>query len=142
MVDLITEIVKKYQFISSDKTISFSSTIDNLQVSVDAFHFENAISNLVDNAIKYGGNNIKIYLKSNLNNIEISVTDDGNGIEKNHQEKIFEQFYRIPKGNTHDVKGFGIGLYYSKKIIEKHGGKISVSSNPKTTIFKILLPNE
>jgi len=142
MVDLITEIVKKYQFISSDKTISFSSTIDNLQVSVDAFHFENAISNLVDNAIKYGGNNIKIYLKSNLNNIEISVTDDGNGIDKNHQEKIFEQFYRIPKGNTHDVKGFGIGLYYSKKIIEKHGGKISVSSNPKTTIFKILLPNE
>lgn len=76
-----------------------------------------------------------------LNTIEISVADNGRGIEKNQQERIFDKFYRVPKGNTHDVKGFGIGLYYTKKIIEKHGGNIHLISNTKHTIFKINIPN-
>ena len=61
---------------------------------------------------------------------------------KAHKEKIFEQFYRVPKGNTHNVKGFGIGLYYTKKIIEKHGGTIQLELGDNLTIFKISLPNE
>lgn len=141
LVDLIDRITKKHQLIASEKRISFESNIETLHFDIDIFHFENSISNLIDNAIKYGGNNIQVSVKSVKNHIEISIKDNGKGIEKNQQEKIFEQFYRIPKGNTHDVKGFGIGLYYSKKIIEKHRGSIDVTSNKNNTIFKITLPS-
>ncbi len=142
IIEVIKKIVAKHQLLCPSKSISFESNIENILVNVDAFHFENVISNLIDNAIKYGGNTIEINIISNEKDTEISVSDDGNGIEKTHQEKIFEQFYRVPKGNTHDVKGFGIGLYYCKKIIEKHHGIIGVNSTKKHTIFKIQLPNE
>ena len=105
------------------------------------FHFENVISNLIDNAIKYGGSTIEIHINSILKSVEISIADDGDGIEKNQQEKVFDKFYRVPKGNTHDVKGFGIGLYYCKKIVEKHRGILVLSSNNNQTIFKITLPH-
>ncbi|APG66243.1 two-component sensor histidine kinase [Tenacibaculum todarodis] len=142
IVDLIDKITKKHQLISENKTVLFSSNISEITANIDAFHFENAISNLIDNAIKYGGETVEVNLNSVLNTIEISIVDNGNGIEKNQQEKIFEKFYRVPKGNTHDVKGFGIGLYYTKKIIEKHNGIINLVPNIKNTVFKILLPNE
>ena len=61
-------------------------------------------------------------------------------VNPEHAAKIFDKFYRVPKGNTHNVKGFGIGLYYTKKIIEKHEGKIHLIPNTKNTIFKITLP--
>ena len=141
IVDLITRITHKHQLLT-DKKINFSSNIDTKWLAVDLFHFENAISNLIDNAVKYGGNTIEINVNSVLNTTEISVADDGEGIEKNQQEKIFDKFYRIPKGNRHDVKGFGIGLYYTKKIVEKHSGSIHLTSNNQNTIFKINLPNE
>lgn len=142
IVDLIEKLTKKHQLIDTEKEIIFSSNISENEKIIDAFHFENAISNLIDNAIKYGGNKIEVNINSVLNTLEISVADNGNGIEKNQQEKIFDKFYRVPKGNTHDVKGFGIGLYYTKKIVEKHQGNISLTSNPKQTIFKISLPND
>lgn len=141
VVELISKISKKHELIS-DKTVEFSSNKDSLIMSLDLFHMENSISNLVDNAIKYGGDQIQIILTSDLNSIEISVIDNGKGIEKNQQERIFDKFYRVPKGNRHDVKGFGIGLYYTKKIVEKHGGTIRLTSNPGKTSFKINLPNE
>lgn len=140
LVDLADKITKKHQLIAADKAISFSSNNKEIIVIIDAFHIENAISNLIDNAVKYGGNHIEIHVNAVLNTVEISVADSGKIIEKNQQEKIFEQFYRIPKGNTHNVKGFGIGLYYSKKIIKKHHGTIALVPNIKNTIFKITLP--
>jgi two-component system phosphate regulon sensor histidine kinase PhoR len=142
IVETIEKLVIKYQFLHSKKEIHFSSNLKPIYLKVDHFHFENVISNLIDNAVKYGGNNIKITINSILNTTEISVADDGNGIDKNQQEKVFDKFYRIPKGNTHDVKGFGIGLYYSKKIIEKHEGTLQLSAVKNSTIFKINLPNE
>ena len=141
-IHLIQKIVAKHQLLCNFKTIHFQSNTDTIFINADAFHLENVISNLIDNAVKYGGNTIEININSNEKFTEISVSDDGNGIEKNQQERIFEQFYRVPKGNTHDVKGFGIGLYYCKKIIEKHQGTIAVNSSKKQTIFKIQLPNE
>jgi two-component system phosphate regulon sensor histidine kinase PhoR len=142
IVKIIEKIVQKHQLFNLNKKINISSNLKPIYLNVDVFHFENCISNLIDNAVKYGGENIEININSILNSVEISVTDDGNGIDKNQQVKIFDKFYRVPKGNTHNVKGFGIGLYYSKNIIEKHLGNISLSSTNENTIFKINLPNE
>jgi len=141
IVDLVAKIAKKFELLTK-KDIKFTTNIDSKILKIDLFHFENAISNLVDNAIKYGGDSIEINLNSVLNVTEISVADNGKGIDKSQQERIFDKFYRVPKGNTHDVKGFGIGLYYTQKIIEKHNGSINVSSNFDNTIFKLQIPNE
>lgn len=142
VVELTEKLVSKHQLISKNKELIFSTNLQPIYIHVDIFHFENAISNLIDNAVKYGGNQIEININSVLNSTEITIADNGNGIEKNQQEKIFDKFYRVPKGNTHDVKGFGIGLYYCKKIIEKHKGTIALSSEKNKTIFKITIPNE
>lgn len=141
IIDLIEKTTKKHQLINNYKTISFSSSIEKYNIEVDTFHFENAVSNLIDNAVKYGGDIIEINVNKVLDTLEVSIADNGKGIEKNQQERIFDKFYRVPKGNTHDVKGFGIGLYYTKKIIEKHEASIFLMSNSKHTIFKINLPN-
>ena len=141
IVDLIAKIAKKFELLTK-KNIKFTTNIDSKILKIDLFHFENAVSNLVDNAIKYGGDSIEINLNSVLNVTEISVADNGKGIDKSQQERIFDKFYRVPKGNTHDVKGFGIGLYYAQKIIEKHNGSINISSSFDNTIFKLQIPNE
>ena len=141
IVDLIAKIAKKFELLTK-KNIKFTTNIDSKILKIDLFHFENAVSNLVDNAIKYGGDIIEININPVLNVTEISVADNGKGIDKSHQERIFDKFYRVPKGNTHDVKGFGIGLYYAQKIIEKHNGSINISSSFDNTIFKLQIPNE
>ena len=142
IVDIAEKVISKHQILAHKKELSFSTTLQSYYANIDVFHFENVISNLIDNAVKYGGNQIEININLVLKAIEITVVDDGKGIEKNQKEKIFDKFYRVPKGNTHDVKGFGIGLYYCKKIIEKHEGFIGLTSDKSKTIFKITIPNE
>jgi len=139
IVEILKNLTEKHQMIAPERYILFKSNIETHPVEIDPFHFENAISNLIDNAIKYGGDTIEINLNSVLDAVEITVADDGGAIEKGHREKIFDKFYRIPTGNQHDVKGFGIGLYYTKKIIEKHNGSIHLIPDTKYTIFKIQL---
>lgn len=139
IVDFVEKITEKQRALSTEKTLSFRSNIQNAISEIDPFHFENAITNLIDNALKYGGNTIEVNVSKVLETIEITVTDNGNPIDKSQREKIFDQFYRIPKGNTHDVKGFGIGLYYTKKIVEKHNGTIQLVPDANHTIFKIKL---
>ncbi len=140
ITELIRSNIEKHQMVS-DKKITFNTHLENPDCKVDVFHFENAISNLIDNAIKYGGNNINVSLSKTGKQTIITIEDNGAGIDKTQREKIFDKFYRIPKGNVHDVKGFGIGLFYSKKIIEKHYGTLELVPNSKTTIFKISLPD-
>jgi len=142
ITEVVQKIVTKQQLLANNKTLNFYTNLKPIYINVDAFHFENVVSNLIDNAVKYGGDIIEININSILNNTEITVADNGNGVEKNQQEKIFDKFYRVSKGNTHNVKGFGIGLYYCKKIIEKHLGTISLVSDKNNTIFKINIPNE
>ena len=92
---------------------------------------------------KYGGNTITIELCAVKNTLVVLIKDNGNGIHKSQKDKVFEQFYRIPTGNTHNIKGFGIGLYYTKNIIEKHGGTIDIKYDKNNnTLFKIELVNE
>lgn len=133
--------VEKHQLQTQEKTLGFNASAEEIIVKIDVFHFENAINNIIDNAVKYGGDSILVTLFKKANSIEISISDNGNTLTKEQANQIFEKFYRVPKGNTHDVKGFGIGLYYTKKIVEKHNGTINVSLNKGTT-FKIAIPNE
>ncbi|RXG18467.1 two-component system phosphate regulon sensor histidine kinase PhoR [Leeuwenhoekiella aestuarii] len=137
--NLLNNLITKHQTLAPQKHFSFEDSGDAIEVFADAFHLENALNNLLDNAVKYGGDSIVVGLFATKNTCQIKVSDSGKTLIKAEAKQIFEKFYRVPKGNTHDVKGFGIGLYYTKKIIEKHGGSISVAVNDKTT-FKIELP--
>ena len=141
IVNLLDTLCDRYRMHHPEKTINSSFKIENLIASIDVFHFENALNNILDNAIKYGGDIISIDLKPNKNSFEISISDNGSSLTKANKDKIFEKFYRVPKGNQHDVKGFGIGLFYTKSIIEKHGGKIDVELNKSLTTFKITMSN-
>jgi signal transduction histidine kinase len=138
--EVITTIAEKHKLHNTEKTITYTVE-DDIYANVDIFHFENAINNIVDNAFKYGGNDIFIDLKRQTSQIDISIADNGNFLSKTNKDKVFEKFYRVPQGNTHDVKGFGIGLYYTKKIIEKHQGTITLDLKNGLTTFKISLPN-
>jgi signal transduction histidine kinase len=138
LIPFIKAIIEKHKVISN-KSIELGTENDTILINGDSFYLENVISNLIDNAIKYGGNSIKINCKIVDNKIVIDVIDDGNSILKSQEKIIFEKFYRIPKGNIHNVKGYGIGLYFAKNIIEKHNGTLELIRN-KTTTFRITLP--
>ncbi len=115
------------------------------RASIDALHFTNVIYNLIDNAIKYNHEIPKIVVATrNVNGyLSISVGDNGIGISPDDQKKVFHKFYRVPTGNVHDVKGFGLGLHYVKLIVEKHHGKISLESIPgKGSKFTIVIPQQ
>lgn len=141
IVALLNDLVQRYQMHYPEKAINTSLKVAHLEAKVDLFHFENALNNILDNAVKYGGALISVDLIPKQNSFEILISDSGNTLTKANKEQIFEKFYRVPKGNTHDVKGFGIGLYYTKTIVEKHGGHITVDLSKQLTTFKITLPN-
>lgn len=139
VVLMLRSLVDKYRMLAGGKEIIFKTNENSLLVYVDPFHFENAVANIIDNAIKYGGEAIEVNLNSMMNSIEITIADDGGKIDKNQRAKIFDKFYRVPTGNRHDVKGFGIGLFYSKKIIDKHDGQLELLPDADNTIFKVTL---
>lgn len=112
-------------------------------IVADRVHVMNIISNLLDNAKKYSAKNpeISISTKSVKEGVIITVTDNGVGISAEHQKQIFKKLFRVPTGNIHDVKGFGIGLYYVKTMIEAHGGTIKVKSGlGNGSSFELFLP--
>lgn len=115
----------------------------NSLIKADQVHITNLIYNLLDNANKYTPTTpqITIETKNLKEGILLSVSDNGIGIKREDLNKIFDKFYRVPTGNVHNVKGFGLGLNYVKAIVEKHGGEISVNSDfGKGTSFKIYFP--
>ena len=119
--------------LSAGKPCDIKVNVDSsLVLDADRFHLSNIVSNLIDNAIKYSGESVHIDItaKATDEGVEIRVLDNGIGIAPDKQKHIFDKFYRVPTGNIHDVKGYGLGLYYAKTMVEKHGGTIEVSSTP------------
>ena len=117
----------------------------NMTIYADKIHFFNIISNLIDNAIRYSSENVFIRITSYLDDKQciISIKDNGIGINKENIKHIFEKFYRVPQGNLYNTKGYGLGLYYVKTMIERHKGEITVKSSAKEgTDFIIKLPVE
>lgn len=130
--ELIESIVQNAQFRmeTMDGTILLKMPSELIYIEADKLHTTNAISNLVDNAIKYSDKkpNIIVELKKDGGSVEIIVSDSGIGIKKEHQNKIFDKLYRVPTGNIHNVKGFGLGLSYVKAIAEFHNWEIHIES--------------
>ncbi len=143
--ELINQILNTINLKLRDKNGELQSflTAQKDEVFADELHLSNVFSNILDNAIKYSKETPSIEIKTrNLNgHIIISIKDNGIGIRKENQKKVFEKFYRVPTGNLHDVRGFGLGLSYVKKIVEQHKGHIQLySESGKGSEFEIYIP--
>lgn len=129
---------------SKDGVLLSKLNTESVTIKGDEVHITNVFLNLLDNAMKYSNGSPEITVTSEKkdNMVNISFIDRGIGIAKEHQSHIFDRFYRVPTGNVHNVKGFGLGLSYVKKIVELHNGKINIESIiNKGTKFSILLPD-
>jgi two-component system phosphate regulon sensor histidine kinase PhoR len=127
-------------------TLTLKLNAPNSHIEVDEVHFSNIIFNLLDNAMKYssGAPHVEVETKAQgADMIAIKVKDNGIGMDRETQQRIFEKFYRAHTGNLHNVKGFGLGLSYVKAIVDAHEGKIKVESTPgKGSTFTITLRNK
>ena len=144
--EVIADVIHKIsiQIEIRDGSISFNPMAVNPLIIADKMHITNVINNLLDNANKYTPKKplIEVITENVKQGILISIVDNGPGISKGNQKKIFDKLYRVPTGDVHNVKGFGLGLSYVKFIVDKHHGEISVESEPgKGSTFKIWLPS-
>lgn len=143
--DLIESVLNNFTILIRNQEGKISTDLEakHSQIYGDELHLTNIITNLLDNALKYCETNpeITIATKSKKNGVLITVQDNGIGIGKENLKRIFERFYRVPTGNIHNVKGFGLGLSYVKKVVDDHKGKIKVNSELNVgTRFEIFLP--
>jgi two-component system phosphate regulon sensor histidine kinase PhoR len=142
---LINSVVLNFELRVKSKNGELTTDLkaDPAIIKADEVHLTNVLFNLLDNAVKYSKDEPKIIIGTELKDhfLVVSVKDHGIGIQKEHVGQIFERFYRVPTGNVHDVKGFGLGLSYVKIITEAHRGQIKVESAPnKGTKFMIYFP--
>jgi two-component system phosphate regulon sensor histidine kinase PhoR len=130
--EIIQRVAENTSLQMKEAHVAFSTELEasNCIIEADEVHFTNIIFNLLDNAIKYSKENpiIKISTSNEAKMISIKVTDNGIGMDRDTQNNVYEKFFRAHTGNLHNVKGFGLGLTYVKKIVEAHKGKIELSS--------------
>lgn len=123
--------------------VEIKTKVSDSIIYADRFHFANLVSNILENAAKYCDKTpvIEIELLQKQNSYELNFIDNGIGIPREYRKQIFKKFYRIPTGNVHNVKGFGLGLDYVYKIVKTHNWKIKVNDNPKGgSIFSLTIP--
>jgi two-component system phosphate regulon sensor histidine kinase PhoR len=145
--EVLSKLEDKFALQVAEKNAKISYTLqaEKDQVLGHPVHFVNMISNLFDNALKYSKEDvdplIKVSTKNEKNNIVLTVEDNGIGMSKETVARIFDKFFRAHTGNVHNVKGFGLGLNYTRKMVEAHDGTISVQSEPgKGSKFTISIP--
>ena len=126
-----------WERMKAEKDVAFTVDIpSDFTVNADRMHLSNILNNLIDNAVKYSGEKVSINIAADGN--RLTVSDNGIGISPSDLKHIFEKYYRAHTGNLHDVKGYGLGLYYVHSIVGKHGWNISVESEQgKGTVFTI-----
>ena len=142
---LLNDTVRNFEVTVSQRNGKIFSRLNAASSSIlaDKGHFNNVVITILDNANKYSVNepDITLSTRSNSKGITISIEDKGIGMASEHQANIFKKFHRISTGNVHNVKGFGIGLFYVKTVVEAHGGKVSVKSElGKGSRFEVFFP--
>lgn len=141
---LLKEAMKPFSITLEESGGHINFECTEVYAEVDDHHFTNIISNLIENAIKYRGESvptIDMALSSSNSEVCITLKDKGIGIPEEHLKHIFKKFYRVPTGDRHDVKGFGIGLSYVELVVNKHHGKITIKSvEGEGTSIEIYLP--
>lgn len=144
--NLVREIVHAFQIrFKNESGQIYIEHLDEVKTDVDKIHFGNIIYNLLDNALKYCTVSPEVYinLKKTANGYQLYFKDNGIGIKKDDQKRIFDKLYRVPTGDVHNVKGFGLGLNYVDSIVKLHQGEITVESSlGKGSTFKINIENE
>lgn len=144
VAEVVAEAVRDHDFVTT-KSVSIATEIEEgLTVQADRFHLVNALGNLVDNAVKYSGDEVHITVRAVADggNVVFEVGDDGIGMERGEADRVFDKFYRIPTGDLHAVRGFGLGLYYVRTVAERHGGSVRAESAGRGcgSKFFIILP--
>ena len=139
---LLKTIITDFNLAYPKVPIHYKFKTDETILSLDKFHLTTALNNVLENAVKYGCQNITIVTSLENNEFNISIQDDGIGIPINKQSLLFEKFYRVEQGNLHNTKGLGLGLYYVDQIIKAHKGSIQVVSEMgKGASFVISIPS-
>ena len=142
---LLENVVESFELRIKKNNVNLKSLLraDEFVINTDLIHITNVFYNMIDNAIKYSPVNPKIDIETwnTKKEIVIRFTDNGIGISNEHQREIFKNLYRVPTGNLHEVRGFGLGLYYSKNVVEGLGGNIKLNSKKdQGSSFDIFLP--
>lgn len=135
----------RFRIMSGNGKIEFNDAFESIEFQADRMHITNIISNLLDNAIKYSKDNpvIKVSIESDNKHVYLNVSDNGIGIKKEHIPRLFDKLYRVPTGNIHNVKGFGLGLSYVKAICDHYKWEIKVKSDfGEGTTFTVLFKNK
>lgn len=138
--DLMTEAAQQFA-----PHITLDLTAPKADIHADRYHLETTLNNLIDNALKYCDKSpsIVLHTRQEQGKLRWSVSDNGIGIAPKHQKAVFQQFYRIGSGHTHNVKGFGLGLYYVRQVIRAHGWHLELHSEPgQGSTFTILIATE
>ena len=142
---LIKQLIQQYkpQVEMANASINYTGADIAFRAMVDESLLKNAIANLLDNALKYGGQNVVIHIDchAETGNLVIRVADNGVGIPAEYQDKVFDRFFRVPSGDVHNIKGCGLGLNYAKSIVERHNGSLKLTSHGnRGTEFIISIP--
>ena len=142
MQDVLSQLIQGAGINSGKRPVFNIDCADDIKIMADEFHIKNLLATVIDNAVKYSADPIvDIKVLSSESYMTIEIADNGCGISKEHLSHVFEKYYRVPTGDIHTVRGYGLGLYYAKQVVDLHKGDISIkSTSVKGTTVTITLP--